>query len=202
MNIGEIYHLSFFQELFARFLINLIVIFILIIPVYLKYGGRKIFAFAFFGMSIMIFFLSFFLKSLQIQLGFAIGLFAIFAIIRYRSTTISIREMVYLFITIGVAVLNALVSAELRLVTILFTNAAIIFSVWLLEKLLKLTHQQSIAIKYDNLELIKSQNYELLHKDLEEKTGLEIERIKVEQINYILQQAELKIYFKNDRGSA
>jgi len=147
--------------------------------------------------STVIFLLCFLLESVKIELGFALGLFAIFGIIRYRTTTIPIKEMTYLFVIIGVSVINALANKKISYGELLFTNLAIVAIVWGFERIWLLKHESTKMILYEKIDLIKPENYSLLLKDLNERTGLDINRIEVGKINFMRDTAEIKIYYYN-----
>ncbi|MBE0673165.1 MAG: DUF4956 domain-containing protein, partial [Bacteroidales bacterium] len=147
--------------------------------------------------STVIFLLCFLLESVKLELGFALGLFAIFGIIRYRTTTIPIKEMTYLFVIIGVSVINALANKKISYSELLFTNLAIVAIVWGFERIWLLRHESTKMILYEKIDLIKPEKYSLLLQDLNERTGLDINRIEVGKLNFMRDTAEIKIYYYN-----
>jgi hypothetical protein len=142
--------------------------------------------------------LCYLLENVKLELGFALGLFAIFGVIRYRTTQIEIKEMTYLFLVIGISVVNALANKKVSYAELLFTNFALIMVTYLLERVFFLRHETSKMITYEKIELIKPQNYSLLLEDLEERTGLKINRIQVGKINFLRDSARLLIYYYED----
>jgi len=130
-------------------------------------------------------------------LGFALGLFAIFGIIRYRTINIPIKEMTYLFIIIGVSVINALANKKISYSELLFTNVAIVAIVWGFERIWFLKHESTKMILYEKIELIKPENYSLLLQDLNTRTGLDINRIEIGKINFMRDTVEVKIFYYN-----
>ncbi|MDP2887429.1 MAG: DUF4956 domain-containing protein, partial [Bacteroidota bacterium] len=100
-------------ELLVRFGLNLLVTVFIVVGLYAKSSKRKDFYFTYIAISIVIFLLCFLLESVKIELGFALGLFAIFGIIRYRTDAIPIKEMTYLFVVIAVSVINALANKKI-----------------------------------------------------------------------------------------
>jgi len=184
-------------KLIIRFGFNLIVTLVLVRLLYYKASRRKDYLFTYMMFSTVIFLLCFLLESVKIELGFALGLFAIFGIIRYRTTTIPTNEMTYLFVIIGVSVINALANKKISYGELLFTNLAIVAIVWGFERIWLLKHESTKMILYEKIDLIKPENYSLLLKDLNERTGLDINRIEVGKINFMRDTAEIKIYYYN-----
>ena len=148
---------------------------------------------------IIVFFICFTLKKFELDLGMALGLFAIFGIIRYRTDTVEIKEMTYLFVVIGVSVINALANQKMSYGEIIASNLIIIGLLYFIEKkwLLKTTEEKKI--EYDNIEYIKPKNYELLKADLEDRTGLSISSIKIGSVDFLKDSATLKISYFIDK---
>src|SRR5665811_1085421 len=130
----EFFNLPSFIELVLRFALNMAVILVLVRWLYYSSTKRKDYLFTYILISSLIFLLCYLLASVKLQIGFALGLFAIFGIIRYRTSSIPIKEMTYLFLIIGVSVINALASKKTSFTEILFTNAVIVFITYALEK--------------------------------------------------------------------
>ncbi|WP_321372477.1 DUF4956 domain-containing protein [uncultured Draconibacterium sp.] len=183
-----------FTQLIVRFLLNLLVIFIVVNYIYSKNSNRKDFYFSYFSISITIFVLCFLLESVKLELGFALGLFAIFGIIRYRTDPIPIKEMTYLFVIIGISVINALSNKKVSHVELIFTNAAIILTMWILEKILHLKQEICLVINYENIENINIQKKAELYADIQERTGIKVKRIEIEEINYLRDVAKIRVY--------
>jgi hypothetical protein len=135
------------------------------------------------------------LESVKLQLGFAFGLFAIFGIIRYRTLSIPIKEMTYLFILIGISVINALANKKISWAELVFTNMAIVFLVFGLERLWLLKHESSKQVVFEKIDLIQPQKREELIRELETRTGLKINRIDVGRIDYLRDTAKIIIYY-------
>jgi hypothetical protein len=131
-------------------------------------------------------------------MGFALGLFAIFGIIRYRTDAMPIKEMTYLFLIIGVSVVNALADTESSVADILFTNFAIIAITYALEKTWLLKRESSKIIIYEKLNLIKPENYNELIKDLQERTGIKkIKRVEIGKIDLLKDICYLTVFFED-----
>lgn len=190
-----------FLEFVLRFILNMSVIMILVRWLYYSKAKRKDYLFTYILISSIVFLLCFLLESVKLQIGFALGMFAIFGIIRYRTDALPIKEMTYLFLIIGVSVINALTNAETSLMDLLFTNAVIIFITYGLEKVWLLKHESSKLIIYEKINLIKKENYNLLIKDLEERTGIKkINRVEVGKINFLRDICDLTIYYYADNN--
>ena len=148
----ELLNLANLVELLGRFALNLIVILILVRWVYFSTTRRKDFLFTYILISSIVFLLCFLLENVMLQIGFALGLFAIFGIIRYRTHAIPIKEMTYLFLIIGISVINALANTA-SISEIIFTNLIIIFITYGLEKKWLLRHESSKSIIYEKINL-------------------------------------------------
>ena len=122
----QFFDLPSFLELIIRFSLNMAVILILVRWLYYSTTRRKDYLFTYVLISSLIFLLCYLLASVKLQIGFALGLFAIFGIIRYRTSSIPIKEMTYLFLIIGVSIINSLADTKTSVSEVLFTNIAII----------------------------------------------------------------------------
>jgi hypothetical protein len=186
-----------FLKLITRFALNITVCLVIVRVLYYNATRRKDYLFTYILISSTVFLLCFLLESVKLELGFALGLFAVFGIIRYRTTTIPIKEMTYLFIIIGLSVINALSNKKVSYAELLFTNMAIIAIIWGLERIWLLKNETSKTIVFEKIDLIRPENYSLLLKDLKERTGLDINRAEVGKINFLRDTAQVKIYYFN-----
>jgi hypothetical protein len=182
-------------ELFVRFTFNLLVSTIIIRYLYYPTTKRKDYLFTFVMLSTTIFLLIFMLESVKMKIGFALGLFAIFGIIRYRTNPIPIKEMTYLFVVITVSVINGMTSKKISYAELITTNLIIVSVVFIIEKLLLLRHETSKRITYEKIELIKPEKRKELIADLEERTGIKISRVEIGRINFLQDTARVKIFF-------
>lgn len=185
-------------KLLFRLIFNFGFVFILVRMIYYPSAKRKDFLFTYMLISLSIFLLCFMLENVKLDLAFALGLFAIFGIIRYRTDPIPIKEMTYLFIVIAVSVMNALVNKKISYLELVVANSAIIGITYGLEKVWLLRHESFKIVLYENIELIKSGQREELQKDLEERTGIKINRVEIGRIDFLRDTALLKIYFYED----
>jgi len=182
-------------ELFFRYLLNIGVVFIIIRFIYYPVRKRKDYLFTYLLISSIIFLLCFLLDNVKLEIGMALGLFAIFGIIRYRTRQIPIKEMTYLFLVIGISVINALCNKKISYAELALTNFLLIAISFTLEKLMLLRHESSKAIVYEKIEFIKPENRDKLKKDLEERTGLTINRVEIGKIDFLRDSARINIYY-------
>jgi len=184
-----------FLDLIFRSAFNLLIIALVVKYLYYKQTPRKDYLFTYVMISVVVFFMVFLLENVKLELGFALGLFAIFGIIRYRTQQIPIREMTYLFLVIGISVINALSNAKVSYAELFFTNGALIFITYLLERVFLLRHESRKVIEYENIDLIKPANRNALMQDLQDRTGLIINRVEVGKINFLRDSARVYIYY-------
>jgi hypothetical protein len=180
-----------------RFGVNLVFIFILIRLIYFRYSKKEKFLFTFFLIGIIIFFICSLLRKVEIGVGMGLGLFAIFAILRFRTRNFSVKDMSYIFTTIGISVINAFSTIVLSFSGVLIINTIIILSVLILELYLQNNSFSKHSIIYDNLELIKPAKYQELLKNVSERTGKDILKIEIRKIDYKKAVADLDIFFKD-----
>ncbi len=185
-------------EMFLRLGVHLFFITLIVRFIYYPIAKRKDFLFTYMLFSISIFLMCFMLESVKLEMGFALGLFAVFGIIRYRTDAIPIKEMTYLFIIIGMSVMNALINKKISLVELVFANMAIIGLTYGLEKVWLLRHESQKIILYDNIHLIQTGRHDELKADLEMRTGIKINRVEIGKIDFLRDTALLKIYFYDD----
>lgn len=179
-----------------RFLVNLIVLIILIQFLYFRYSKKEKFLFTFFLIGVTVFFICSMLKDIKIEIGIGLGLFAIFQILRFRTRNFSVKDMAYIFTTIGISVINSINVPEFPIIGFIIINVIIVTTVFILEEHLKKNSFSKYSIYYGNLDLLKPGSKNKLLKDLSSKTGLEIIKIKVCDIDYTREIAHLEIYFK------
>ena len=120
-----------FYKMLVRFAINLAFISVIIRALYYRYSQKTAYVFTYYMVSIIVFFLCFTLKKFTLDIGMALGLFAIFGIIRYRTQTIEIKEMTYLFVVIGVSVINALANKKMSYSEIVAANGIIVAAIYI-----------------------------------------------------------------------
>ncbi len=204
-----------FVSLFVRFVITLICVSIIARCFYYPKSKRRDYMFIFIIMSMSIFLLVSMMEASSMETGAALGLFAIFGIIRYRTEAIPIREMTYLFMLVAMSVINAMVKYEFHrkhggyyegvgLMTLLFSNLVFIGLAWLFESSKILNEHCSKYIKYDNVDLVHPERRAELIADVEKRTGLKIVAIEVGTIDFLKDSVILRIYYDEDadKGSS
>ena len=127
-------------------------------------------------------------------MGLALGLFAIFGIIRYRTNSIPTKEMTYLFVIIGISVINALSGEKVSYAELIFANMAIVATMWILELILMLRQENCLKIIYEKIENIQLNRKDELMKDLQDRTGIKVKRIKIDEINFLRNEVKIRIY--------
>ncbi|MEO9534368.1 MAG: DUF4956 domain-containing protein [Crocinitomicaceae bacterium] len=187
-----------FYKLIYRFAINFLFLTILIRFIYYRKTQRKDYLFTYYMISIISFMICFALKKLEIDMGMGLGLFAIFGIIRYRTGTVRIKEMTYLFVAIGLAVVNALAGKQISLAELMFVNAGTVGFVYLLEYVILQNHEMSKTITYEKIDLIKPENRPQLLEDLEARTGLKITKILIGKVDFLKDTAQIRIFYQSD----
>jgi hypothetical protein len=183
------------MEMLIRFLFNSFFIWLIIHKLYYPKSKRRDYYFTFSLISVSIFFLIFLLGSVKIKVGFALGLFAIFGIIRYRTESMSVREMTYLFVIIALSVINAL-AVSLSYTELFVTNALFIVCIALGEKLPGIRHLSEKLVKYDRVELIVPERRAELVADLEKRLGLKVERIEIGAVDFLRDAVTLKVFYE------
>lgn len=197
----EIFGIPLFDDDFYKMLIKLIinVIFLtgIIRFIYYKYSKKKEYLFTFYLIGTVVFFLCFTLKKYELDLGMALGLFAIFGILRYRTTPIDVKEMTYLFVVIGISVMNALSNKKMSYVEILSANSIILFVVYFFERF----YNQNMVLKkdiiYETIENIHPDNHIKLKEDIQQRLGVQIVKLEIGDINFLRDTAEITVYYKN-----
>lgn len=188
-------------DLLLAFFINLVAIMIVVRGLYYPKCKRGEFFFTYILIAISTFMLIYVLGDVKLKAGIALGLFAIFSIIRYRTEQVAIREMTYLFIIIAMSAINGLTVSELSTGEVLIINALFIASIWICESKLLISHYSYKVIKYDNVSLITPDKREELIADLEKRTGLKIKKVEVGAIDFLKDAAIVKMYYKSDSSN-
>jgi hypothetical protein len=148
-------------------------------------------------MGIMIFFIGSMLNAVFLEIGMAVGLFAIFTILRFRTNNVSIKDMAYMFTTIGVSVINSLRIVGFPLLGVLIIDFMIVFSAWVLESFVNRNKTDSHMISYRNIELLRCAKKQKLLKDISDLTGRDVFRFKIRRVDYRSETALLEIFYKD-----
>ncbi|MDA3891386.1 MAG: DUF4956 domain-containing protein [Salinivirgaceae bacterium] len=184
-----------FAELIMRFSFNLLVTLVIVRYIYYPRTHRRDFLFTYLLIGIVVFLMCFLLESVKLQLGFALGLFAVFGIIRYRTTQIPIKEMTYLFIVIGISVVNALANKKVSYAELLFTNIMIIAITHFVERFKSLENESFTVVHYEKIEQATPANKVELIEELEKRLGVKISRIELSTFDYQRDVVKIFVYF-------
>lgn len=198
-SLQDIFNIQFYNKdiysLLFRLLLNFFFLTLIIRFVYYPKTKRKDYVFTYLLIGLVTFFLTFALKKLDIGVGMGLGLFAIFGIIRYRTQTIEIKEMTYLFVVIGLSVINSLATQEISLLEVLLLNGTALLITTGLEFFWWKNNEQMRTVIYEKIDLITPEKYDEMKLDLELRTGLEIIRFEIGKTNFLNDTAEVKVYF-------
>lgn len=195
----ELFNAESLLHLLIRFGLNLLIAWIIVQFFYYKKSQRRDYYVTFMLFSSTMFLLIFLMENVKLQIGFTLGLFAIFGMIRYRTETVPIREMTYLFLIIGLSVINGL-SLNITYTNLLVTNGLLIVLVWILESQKILKHRSTKMVVYEKIELIAPERRKELTADLEKRLGIKIDKIEVGDINFLRDTANLKVYYTLEKG--
>lgn len=192
---------TIFQEhnlagVITRFIVNLGALFILIRLIYYRFTRKEEFLFAFFMMGIIINLLCSLMGTVNVQIGMVLGLFAIFAILRFRTVTFTVKDMTYIFIIIGVSVVNSQANIPPPVLGAIIVNSIIIIATLILEVFLKNNKLESFDLKYKKAELLDPSRRKELLKDLSVITGEEIEEIEIKKFDAVKGRADLEVFYK------
>jgi hypothetical protein len=184
------------MQLLCRFVFNIIVVGLIIHFFYYPKSRRRDYYFTFSLINVSVFLLIILMGSVKMKVGFALGIFAIFGIIRYRTESVPIREMTYLFVIIAISVVNAL-AVQLSLAELLIANGLFIFSVWLLESERWLKHVSCKLVLYDKIQLITPDKREELIADLQKRIGIEISKVEIGHVDFLRDAVYIKVYYES-----
>ena len=188
-----------FFKLIVKAAFNLAMILVIVRYIYYPITKNKDYLFTYLLISLTVFLLCILLDSVKIELAFALGLFAIFGIIRYRTDPIPIKEMTYLFLVIGVSVINALANKKISYSELVFANFMIIAVTFGLERIWLLRHETRKNVIYERIDLIGPEKRDELIKDLKDRTGIDVVRVEIRRIDFLKDIAYLRIfYYEND----
>ena len=184
------------------FLFNLLVSWILLYGVYFRYSRRRDYYVQFMLFSSGMFLLLWLMQILDIQTGFVLGLFAIFGMIRYRTETVPMREMNYMFLVIAISVINSLsLKADgLAWYLLLIANIIIVCMAWAFEAWQVRNHLSKKIILYEKIENIKPEKRTELLADLKERTGLDIVDVEIGHIDFLRDVAYINVSYKLEKG--
>lgn len=199
-----------------RFLHNLVFLILVVRFSWHPYGRDRQFAFAAVMLNITVFFICFTMKKLELSMGMALGLFAIFGVLRYRTESLTSKDLTYLFIVVGLAVVNSLSNSKTSYTELMIVNGTILAASLLGEWVIAKTRSEEPApekpkngsngankqrkqtVEYDRLELLAPDRREELIADLRQRTHLQVERVRIESINLPNAKATLSVWLPGE----
>lgn len=187
-------------KMMARFAVDLAFATVVIRCVYYRLYGNREYVFTYYLFNTITFCMCLLLRKVPIELGFALGLFAVFGILRYRTEPIRIRDLTYLFIVIGVGILNAVTNEKISVSELLAVNSIIVGMTVVLELWPSSRGTDSTPMVYDNLELLRPGNREALLADVVDRTGLDVVRVDVHRLDLLRDTAEVTVHFNRSQG--
>lgn len=183
-----------------RLLIDFASVFVLVRFIYYPlYKHRELF-FTFFIFNLIIFLISFLLNKVELSMGAAFGLFAVFSMLRYRTEDISIKDMTYLFLSIAIGLVSAVTKVKdtpdhLENLFLCIINGTALVVTWLLESRVLMKKEMVKIILYENIELIKTEKREEMLADIRNRTGINAHRFSIQKIDFLRDAAQIKIYY-------
>lgn len=172
---------------------DLLAAFILIRGIYYTIYRKKDFFFTFFIFNLVIFLITYLMNKVEMSMGAAFGLFAVFSMLRYRTEGISLKDMTYLFLSIAIGLITAITKGSWDELSLLC--GLILLLTYLLESNLLIKRESSKLVMYEKIELIKPDQKEQLLRDLQERTGINIHRISIERIDFLKDIAFIRVYY-------
>ena len=189
------------NEIALHFAANLLSCWIIVRLIYQSKAKRRDYVFTFTMVSSSVFLLCRMLSGVELDLAFALGLFAIFGIIRYRTNPVPIREMTYLFLVIAMAVMNALAPKSMGLLTVGLGNVVLWVLSLTLERILFVEHLVTKRVVYDRIELLQEGRREELQADIAQRIGENVERIDIGDVDLLRETAVIKVSFRGEDRS-
>ncbi|MBK9125834.1 MAG: DUF4956 domain-containing protein [Chloroflexi bacterium] len=179
----------------AGFALNLLIAFIIVRVIYFPNHREKTYVFTFFALNTVVYFVMGLLASAELSLGVGFGLFAIFSILRYRTDTIPIHDMTYLFVLIALPVLNSILIAQQAFGPFVVSNLAVMGVLYILEQGWGFRYEAHKKITYERIEMIRPENWSALIEDIQQRTGLPITRIEIGRLNFLRDTADIYLYY-------
>jgi hypothetical protein len=185
-----------FLNISSRFLFNLFMLWLIVSKIYFPKHRNKDYYFTFYLFNILVFFVCLMLSDVKLEIGFAFGIFALFSILRYRTTTLPVKEMTYLFAVVTIGVINALSNKKVSYLELVFVNFAIIYALYYLDIKWFKKHPAVDMIVYEKIENIKPENRQKLMDDIAARTGWEVLHTEVSRVNFLNDSARITVYYK------
>lgn len=199
----QLFDLGDFLKLVSRLGVNLVFTWILVGRIYARlYPHKRDFIFTYYVFNLITFSLCILLRKVPMELGFALGLFAVFGILRYRTEPIRLRDLTYMFIVIGLAILNAVANKKISLAELLLVDFVIVAITARIELAPHRASDGQVPVLYDNLALLHPGLESELHADLARRTGLPIARVQIHKIDLLRDAAALTAFYPLAPGAS
>jgi hypothetical protein len=187
-------------KLGLRFLVDIASVFVLIRFVYFPIYKKSELFFTYFIFNIVIFMICFLLNKVDLSMGAAFGLFAVFSMLRYRTEDISMKDMTYLFLVIAMGLISAVTKIKganetIETLFVLIVNAVIIIVAYLLESKLLMKKEGAKVIIYENINLVNAEREAELIEDIKKRTGINVHRVSIQKIDFLRDSAQIKIFY-------
>lgn len=179
----------------SRFLVDIVAVFILIRFIYFRNYRRTDLFLTYFGFNIIIFLITYLLNKVEMSMGAAFGLFAVFSMLRYRTENISAKDMTYLFLVIALGLITAISKGSWDDLSIM--SAILLALTALLESNVLIKKQHAKLVTYDNIALITPEKNEELLADLRARTGLNIHRVDIQEYDFLKDSVEMMVFYND-----
>ena len=187
--------MSELSSFLLNFAFNFMIALLVVRFIYYPSTHNKHYVFTFLAFNTIIYFVLYFMSSIEIGIGVGFGLFAIFSILRYRTDPMPIREMTYLFIIAALPVMNSIGVSGTAWPQLMAANLAVLAIMWVLEREWGFHYESTRRIIYEKIELIRPDRREELVADLEARTGVKVKQIIIGKVNFMRDTANLTIYY-------
>lgn len=181
------------QKFFLRLIIDISAVFVLIRFVYFPIYRSREYVFTFFIFNLIIFLITYLLNKVEMSMGAAFGLFAVFSMLRYRTEDISIKDMTYMFLVISMGLINAVTKGSWDELLLIMT--IIILITYLLESKVLMKKEVSRIVMYENIELIKPENRQQLMEDLENRLGVKVNHVTIGKVDFLRDTAQVQVHY-------
>lgn len=181
-------------DFLTRFAINFVSLIVLLRGIYYRNDAQSESSSGFLVFGNGVFFVTALLHDVEMSMGFAFGLFAVFSMLRYRTETLSVRDMTYLFVLIAISLLSSV--STLSMMELTGVNAALCIITRFSETSLFTKTIEHKLVRYENIALIKPSESQLLYADLEQRLGVEVTNVEIGDVDFLRDSALLKVFYR------
>ena len=182
-------------EMLCRFTLNIVMVWVVVQFFYYPKSKRRDYYFTFLLIAVSIFMLIYLMDGSKIKIGAALGLFAVFGIIRYRTESVPIREMTYLFFLVALSVVNGM-AQKLSIAELAAANVIFVVAVAMAESNLLAKHVACKYVKYDNIDLIRPEKRDEMIADLEKRLGVKVTNVEIGSVDFLKDSALIKVFYE------